>query len=377
MTTERVERKTSGRCLALATLALFAAGFGSAGATGADGGFEETLRRARLENRLLVVVLVGRSGADTSWVRAELTRPEWTEAVRPHAQVILPAEESPSVAARLAATEFPQLILLDGEGREAGRMKGKQPVEVLAKKLRRLVEAAERFRQSEATLKANPLDPEALFWVGTYRWNRGDRFLAVECFQSLLDLGRGPAVVDRENLSAALRHLAQHRLDCGRLEEAEDFFRRALSSTRDEDHASSAALGLSMCLHRQARVLEAIQVLEERFTGTRRQAFLDQALFTLGYLYHEIGNREKASRYFDACREKFPDGLYGERSSRYFAPSKRSPGVATRVPRGTSEAAATPGARTDAASGATAAASVQAFTTASFSGSNLIVEELR
>jgi tetratricopeptide (TPR) repeat protein len=283
--------------------------------------------------------------------------------------VILPAEESPSVAARVAATEFPQLILLDGEGREVGRMKGKQPVEVLAKKLRRMVEAAERFRQSEATLKANPLDPEALFWVGTYRWNRGDRFLAVECFQSLLDLGRGPVAVDRENLSVALRHLAQHRLDCGRLEEAEDFFRRALSSARDDEHASSAAMGLSMCLRRQARVLEAIQVLEERFTQARVHAFLDQALFTLGYLYHEIGNREKASRYFGACREKFPDGLYGERSSRYFAPSRRSPGAVAWVPRGTSEEAEAPG--------ATATAPAQAFTTASFSGSNLIVEELR
>ena len=75
-----------------------------------------------------------------------------------------------------------------------------------------------------------------------------------------------------------------------------------------------------MSLRRQERIGEAIAVLENFFSSPRAEeatALTAQALFTLGYLHHEVGNHDQASHHFTRCSEQFPASLCGQKASRY------------------------------------------------------------
>ena len=280
---------------------------------------DEALSRARSGSQFLVVVLIGGVPSEEAWVRGQMGRPEWRRCTHPHAQVVIRGDKSPSVAQRFGATTFPQFILLDAEGREVGRIQGKHPVEVLARRFRSIVEAAERFRSQEArgAQEASDPSPEVLYWIGAYRWNRGDRGLALESFQKVLEVaGRSPDR-SRNVLPSALIYVGQNELDQKRYAQAEKHFRRALAAAREEEPAYRATFGLAMSLRRQDRVAEAILVLEEFVTSSKKSSFLDQAHFALGYMQLEAGRGEEASRHFRTCASRYPLSLYGQRAKRY------------------------------------------------------------
>jgi len=302
--------------------------------------FEAALAQARSIRHFLVVVMVGGAEQDEAWIREQMGRREWTEGLRPHVQVVVRADRNPSVATRFAAVAFPQFIVLDTDGREVGRVQGKQAASSLAERIRRIVEAAERFPGEDLLLQRSADDLEALFWVGTYRWNRGDRYLALESFRRILQLsdakglqhgdggsdptGRTAAarvqLVEDDIISSALRYVAQDEMDCGNFAAAEAYFRRALEITRDADTRCTAAYGLSMSMRRQGRTEEAIRLLESYVAGAPGSHVSGQILFTLGALHLEIGDRAGAREHFEACAARFPDTLYGLRSRRHLRP---------------------------------------------------------
>lgn len=313
-------RRRAAFYLALGLLSIFSGSVRAA----RDDEFDAALLRARSLNHLIALVLLGDGGTDDAWLREQLRRPEWVESLRPHSQIVVRADKSPSLVARFGATTFPQYIVIDGEGREVGRLQGKQPVEVLARRFRSIIEAVERFQKSDLALRENPVDAEALYWVGKYRWNRGDRSLAVDCFQKALTAGcqsRGDLqksrTFDQELKAAALRHIAQHSLDCGNYARAEACFRQAFSSSQEEENLGRSALGLSMSLWRLGQSTEALGVLEKCWSSHPGSPVADQVLFTLGYVNHELGQNDSASRYFQLLSERYPQSLYGQRAKRY------------------------------------------------------------
>jgi tetratricopeptide (TPR) repeat protein len=290
------------------------------GASACAGEIEEALVRARAENRFLVLVLVSGDPGEESWVKDDLSGPEWAESIAPHAYRVARASEHPSLAARFDAATFPQFLLLDGDGREVGRLAGKRPLAELARSFGRMVKAAERCRERDARGNAQPLDIETLFWAGSYSWNRGDRLFAVECFEKVLG-----KTDDRRISVEAYGHIAQHHLDCGRYAEAEKAFRDALEQAGPEDRPERLALGLSLSLRRQGRIEEAALAIE-RHAEQRPGAQLGaKALFTLGYLRNELGDHAAARRHFAACASRFPGTVHGERARRYLGGAAEPP----------------------------------------------------
>ena len=274
------------------------------------------IRRARALNHPLVVILYAPE-TDGSWVE-RVRSSKWIESMQPDARLFIKVEENSSASSRLGVTEFPQFVVLDGEGREIGRLRGKQPVSVLGRKLRVLIEAGERFRNAARSL--DPADTEALAWLGKYRWNRGDRHLALASFREVVELAAVSSDEDPQTVAEALGYIAQDALDCGDYREAEKHYRRAFEKARGGEIAWSSALGLSMSLRRQERIGEALVVLENFLSSPRARremALTAQALFTLGYLHREVGDHDQASRHFTVCSERFPGSLYGQRASRY------------------------------------------------------------
>lgn len=278
---------------------------------------DAAIGQARQNDKLLVVVLVERDRSGASPFESVLRQPEWAKAVRPHFQMTVAADKHPSVAARFGATKFPLLVLVDGDGREVSRFEGDQSLEALVRQVRSVLEATERFRDSDARLKVDPESVDALYWVGRYRWSRGERFQAVECFEQAAMLTKKKRKQLAPGLEAdALCHVGEHHLDLKRYAEAESSFRQALELGPAPITAARATLGLSSSLRQQGRLREAAAELEQH-AALGNLVFLDQVLFTLAYLQREIGNVAEAARHFSDCAERFPLTVYGQRAARH------------------------------------------------------------
>jgi hypothetical protein len=302
------------------------------------------LSRARAASRFVIVILTApgaveapaeggamRSSCPTIHPSCPTIRPGWLAAIHPHDHVILAADEEPA-RARFAGRSFPLFLVLDGEGREIGRIEGAPPDEVIGRRFRHIVEAAERHR-GERPSPTGDTDAEALFWRGAYRWNQGEHFLAADCFRKVCALASSGAAVDGRNLVLALGRLGEHALDRGDYVEAEERFRQAMLRTRDAESACGAALGLSLSLRRQGKVGDAVSVLEEALAGVEPSWLDDQALFALGYLRRELGERAQARRRFEECAARFPQSLHGSRARRYLECEDLAPRVGRERPR--------------------------------------------
>ena len=279
----------------------------------------EALLEARAASGLLVVAFLDDSSPMTPGLRSEIEKPTWLELLAPHGQLVVSAPARSGLLRQLAIRSLPSFLLLDGEGREIGRVDGSSPLESAGRKLREVLEAAAKSAECAARLQENPADAEALYWQGVREWNQGDRVAAVERFEKVAVSNTLLRLGTRDLTADALRMLGEARLEAGHFAEAESAFRGSLNRRGSPEQAALAALGLSRSLRRQGRVREAISAVETHFVSDKAtaQPRLDEALFTLGYLYSELGESEKAAQGFRAVMERFPSSRYAQRAGRY------------------------------------------------------------
>jgi len=167
----------------------------------------------------------------------------------------------------------------------------------------------------------------------------------------------------------ALGRLGEWELDAGRFAKAEQAFRSALEGSGGTAIASRPVFGLCMSLRRQGRLHEAIGVLERHLNGPGVFPGMEEALYTLGYLHLELGERDTALRHLRSLVERFPSGLYGQRAMRHAEEVAESPQSLTPI-LSAKESARESGSGLNLPSG-------HALTTSSLTGSNLRVDELR
>jgi tetratricopeptide (TPR) repeat protein len=231
-------------------------------------------------------------------------------------RVVVDADANPSVAQRYGASTFPQLVVVDGDGKEVGRIEGR-PNAAAQARLERLLWAARALQRSNRAADGSPEDAPSLFREGTHHWNRGDRSAAVQCFRKLVALPSSRDDGAENMLGSALCYLGQYELDRDDPESAETCFRQAQSRIKDPEGKYRCAFSLAMSLRKQGRPGEATSVLENYLSQASGSPWAGQALFALGYLKRESGDGEGARRHFQACRDLASGGLYGERSGRY------------------------------------------------------------
>lgn len=288
---------------------------------------DAVVARARADGAPYVVAILveGREGAE-SWARELRESPGWRDSLPPDLpSVVVRVDRSPSVAARFGGTRFPMCLLLDSEGREVGRLQGQGDAGAVAESLGDLLETARGQASRLRVLEGNPEDVEALFGVGLYRWNRGERRLAAGYFRKILEIvGRAPPDGSeaepqgpRRGLLASTHcYVAEEEIEAGSAESAEGHFRKALELAPEPVTRHRALLGLALCLRSLDRTDDAIGVLEE-YVSSERGTDLDRALFSLGYLRLEAGDFDSARRHFRACAALFGDTRYGSRARRY------------------------------------------------------------
>lgn len=277
---------------------------------------EQALFRARSAARLLVVAWVCQESSDGPDIDREVAGPAWQARLAPHETLVLRASKAPQQARRFDAREPLVFLILDGDGRELARIRGTREFTAAAEEIVQAIEAAHRHEQASRDLGQDPQNIEALYWVGTSCWNRGERVLAVDYFERLASQPENDRLGTRELLGEALRRLGEWELDAGRFEQAEKRYRASVENTRDAQLASRSTLGLSLSLRRQGRLRDAIAILERHFHAPQPLPGSEEALFTLGYLYLETGERDTGVRHLLALAERFPTSIYAQRARR-------------------------------------------------------------
>ncbi len=297
------------------------------------GELEDALKQARAFHRLLVLVFLDESGSKAESSPGALECAAWQEQIAPHQQKILHLAKNYSLLRRFSIRDLPSFIVLDGEGREVGRVENQRGLGSAQRRLRDLLDAAERSSECTERLKKDPGDAEALYWVGAHEWNRGARVSAAERFEKVVTLGTQLHLGPKDLTADALRLLGEAHLELSRFTEAEDSFRRSLTRQGSPEQRSQAALGLGRSLRRQGKAREAICALEAHFLPATSEPSLDEALFMLGYLYTELGENEKAARSFHTVIEQFPSTDCAHRAELYRIKARRPPitGVAEAV----------------------------------------------
>ena len=285
----------------------------------------DALERARASHRLLILVFLEESGSKAESSPGTLECASWREQIAPHEQKILHRAENYGLLRRFSIRDLPSFIVLDGEGREVGRVENQRGLGSAQRRLRDLLDAAERSSECTERLRKNPGDAEALYWVGAHDWNRGARVSAAERFEKVVTLGTQLHLGPKDLTADALRLLGEAHLELSRFTEAEDSFRRSLTRQGSPEQRSQTTLGLGRSLRRQGKVREAICALEAHFLPATSEPSLAEALFMLGYLYTELGENEKAAQSFHTVIAQFPSTDYAQRAERYEVKARRPP----------------------------------------------------
>ena len=227
------------------------------------------------------------------------------------------AEKSPSVLLQFGVKETPLCLLLEANGREVGRVRPGDPPEDLLSRLSDLLVAAGAYKRYGGEVDVSNRDLDSLFWVGYFHWSRGEHFKARRSFQDFTSLPFPEDGADRELRARALYRLGEYALEGGRFPAAAAFFEQALKLTENAARAARCALAQSRCLRRLGKPEEAIRSLEEQLQSGSSSRLHDRLLFSLGYLYMDLGDRRMAHRSFSACKRSYPDSTYGKKSAHY------------------------------------------------------------
>jgi tetratricopeptide (TPR) repeat protein len=281
------------------------------------------------DDEYLLVWVVSSSREQTLWLEDLAADPTWSAAVGSHPTATLHAEKNRSFLIQFAIESTPVCLVLDSSGREVGRLRiaelTKDAVRSLPGRLSDLLTAAEASRRYENGSDVRDGDASTLFWLGSFHWNRGERYKALRWFEEYTALPRGRNGADPELQARALYRLGEHALETGQIPRAEEHFSRALDLSRAPEQKARCALALARSLRRLGHADRAIQSIESQLRSQGASPLRDRLLFTLGYLHLDLGHREKAREVFTECMTSYPTSAYSRKSAHYLSELGESP----------------------------------------------------
>ena len=294
---------------------------------GVDEEIERQLTRGREDGSFVVIALTDTA---TREVSAELlAETDCLGSLGTCRAVHVALEEYPAARLRFGVRQTPTLILLDRKGGELGRCAGQGTREALRSALSNLSESVHRLADCRETLRRDPDNVDALYWLGNWHWAREDVDLAMQCHRRVVELTAEPSRSGYESMAIdACRRLGEQLLEFERFEAAESLLRSIDVERAPPRHADWIALRLAFALERQGKSSAAIETLEARLEKSRNSTHSDRLLFTLAKMQQETGQHVAALRSFKLLSSEYGEGLYGKRAQRVLQNPAETPSAA-------------------------------------------------
>lgn len=273
------------------------------------------------EDEYLIVWVISADRKEELWLDDLFSTDHWRETAGSYPSTTLHAEKNRSFLIQFAIQHVPLCLVLDSNGREAGRIQigdlGRESHRVLSSRLSDLLVAAEASRRYAEGADIRDGDSARLFWLGYFHWNRGERFKALRWFEEYSALPSTEGGADSELKSRALYRQGEYALEGGHSKKAATLFARALELTRDTEQSARCALARARSLRRLGQLDQAIRTIETQLRTRPSSRLDDRLLFSLGYLYMDLGDRGKARTFFAECTMSFPTSAYSRKSAHY------------------------------------------------------------
>ena len=275
------------------------------------------------DDEYLIVWVVSSDRTQELWVEDLSSTTRWSETVGSNPTATLYAEKNRSFLVQFAIEieHVPLCLVLDPSGREVGRARvgnlTKDAFGTLSSRLADLLMAAEASRQHGNGAAVRDGDSSALFWLGYFHWSRGERYKALRLFEEYTALPRTVNGADSQLQARALYRQGEHALEAGQNQKAAALFARGLNLTQSPEHAARCALARAGSLRRLGQSDQAIECIESQLRTRPPSRLQDRLLFCLGYLYLDLGQREKARKAFTECTTNFPASAYSLKSAHY------------------------------------------------------------
>lgn len=281
------------------------------------------------EDDYLIVWVISADRKHEIWLEDLLSTKAWRGAAGTRPSTALHAEKNPSFLIRFGVSSLPVCLVLDPAGREVGRIRAgeldRATGPALSGRLSELLIAADASRRYRDGVDVRDGDPSRLFWLGQYHWNREERFKAIRWFEEYAALPAGDGDGDPELKARALYRLGEHALDTENPGRAAALFAEALGWTQDAERAARCALARARSLRKLGQHDEAIRSIEAQLGTQRTSRLHDRLLFSLGYLHMDLGNLERARKFFFECTTSFPKSAYSRKSAHYLREISVSP----------------------------------------------------
>ena len=296
--------------------------FAPAPVRGADA-VSRLLENLAPDEEYLIVWVISSDRGQMLWLEDLSSTTRWSKTIGSNPTTTLHAEKNRSFLIRFAIDieHVPLCLVLDASGREVGRARvgslTKDAFGTLSIQLADLLKAAEASRRHGNGVAVRDGDPSTLFWLGYFHWNRGERYKALRWFEEFAALPCTENGADSQLKARALYRHGEHALESGQSQKAAGLFARALDLTRSPEHAARCALARARSLRRLGKSDLAIQSLEIQLRSRKSSRLQDRLLYCLGYLYLDVGHREKARKAFTECTTNFPASAYGLKSAHY------------------------------------------------------------
>ncbi len=308
--------------ISLSLPVVFLALFALAPVRGADA-VATLLENLGPDDEYLIVWVISSDRRQELWLEDLSTTTAWNETVGSSPTTTLRAEKNRSFLIQFAIEieHVPLCLILDANGREVGRARvanlTKDAFGTLSSRLADLLMAAEASRRHGNGVAVRDGDSSALFWLGYFHWSRGERYKALRWFEEYTALPCTENGADSQLKARALYRQGEHALEAGQSRKAAELFARALDLTRSPEHAARCALARARSLRRLGQSDQAIQSIETQLRSRPSSRLQDRLLFCLGYLYLDLGHREKARKAFTECTTNFPASAYSLKSAHY------------------------------------------------------------
>ena len=154
-----------------------------------------------------------------------------------------------------------------------------------------------------------PCEPEDKYSDGVGLFLAGHRTAADSAFRELVaEYPHSGYASDAEYFRGAIA------LEQGQTAQAEDHFRKALASPRNEQMEANAAMGLARCFLARRQYRQAIAQCREFLDGHPASPRADEALYVMAEALEADGQTTEAHRYYRQVAGRFPSGAWASKA---------------------------------------------------------------